>query len=313
VKLTEVWTLAAPLVPELTSLACPKRYCGDGRFHSQIGASAAVLGCLLDAHRAVRDGAPLSNPHEYDVMHQLACMQVPTYFVAPALLKAALATTIPANFRWSALRWPLESMLFILPRGSVKLSDGQEFSYVAYAHHTPGVVQPASPLLPGVRYEEEVLSLTAGTEDGLSTANAITITDTQPVLEATTDAVIDKTDALNLPGVPTDVCGLTREVALKLILALNARPELVVMGSQLRSAKCKHGRVRSELWSPNVIGGNYATRVDGSDAGDGEHGTAKRLHWVRGHYRQQPYGPRDTPRYETIWIEPFMAGSVLPA
>lgn len=38
-------------------------------------------------------------------------------------------------------------------------------------------------------------------------------------------------------------------------------------------------------------------------------GSGVRAHWVRGHWRKQPYGPRDDPSYERIWIEPHLRGS----
>lgn len=35
-----------------------------------------------------------------------------------------------------------------------------------------------------------------------------------------------------------------------------------------------------------------------------------RSHWVRGHWRKQPYGPKDTPSYKMLWIRPHKRGSV---
>lgn len=34
----------------------------------------------------------------------------------------------------------------------------------------------------------------------------------------------------------------------------------------------------------------------------------QRLHLVSGHWRNQPYGPRDNPEYKRIWIQPFLKG-----
>jgi hypothetical protein len=37
-------------------------------------------------------------------------------------------------------------------------------------------------------------------------------------------------------------------------------------------------------------------------------GTSPRAHWVRGHWRKQPFGPRSDPQYRRVWIKPFVRG-----
>ena len=74
------------------------------------------------------------------------------------------------------------------------------------------------------------------------------------------------------------------ELIYKLLLVLNAsnQPDRVEQGEMVRKERRlgKH-HVRPALWSP-------------------------RLHWRRGHNRNQPYGPRDNPVYRRIWIEPCL-------
>lgn len=57
-----------------------------------------------------------------------------------------------------------------------------------------------------------------------------------------------------------------------------------------------------------VIGANFPT-LDVSRK-MGSRGVYELTHpWlVRGHFRSQPYGPRDNPHYETIWIAPYIKG-----
>ena len=43
----------------------------------------------------------------------------------------------------------------------------------------------------------------------------------------------------------------------KLLVVLNTRPSLVEPATCIRRACSKKGKVRSELWSANIIGGNY--------------------------------------------------------
>ena len=308
---TESWSLGVARAPEFAALACPRRYCADSRFHPQHIASVGILTTLVSAHNDAREGRPSSHGPDYMAIHQLVSMQVPTYFVAPEFLKAAMASTIPSNFRWTALKWPLDAMLFILPRGGVKVADGSELAYVAFGRHDAGAVKAVSPNLPGVLYGETLVAVAAGTDRGLCSSASMSITDSQSVVETVAEGLNrDLTDTSAVPVVPENIYTLVREIALKLVLAVSARPNFIERGAMTRPASKKHGRERSELWSPNIIGASYRTKVEDSAHLNSGSGSPKRLHWVRGHYRQQPYGPRETPRYETIWIEPFMAGSV---
>ena len=72
-----------------------------------------------------------------------------------------------------------------------------------------------------------------------------------------------------------------------------------------------------EFWSPNVIGAKYKfkrevpTIVDGKfvtgQRATGTH-ASPRLHWRRGHYRNQAFGHQRKER-KTIWIEPCLIGA----
>lgn len=85
------------------------------------------------------------------------------------------------------------------------------------------------------------------------------------------------------------------------IFAMSARPEYVESGERLGTKK----GTQSELWSPNVIGRKYAIK---SHTFAKASGGSVRLHWRRGHFRQQAYGIGLTQR-RIIWIEPMMVGA----
>lgn len=85
------------------------------------------------------------------------------------------------------------------------------------------------------------------------------------------------------------------------IFAMSARPEYVEGGERLGAKK---GTSKAELWSPNVIGRKYAVK---SHTFAKEASSSRRLHWRRGHFRQQAYGV-GRGLHRVIWIEPMMIG-----
>lgn len=96
--------------------------------------------------------------------------------------------------------------------------------------------------------------------------------------------------------------------AVKLMLALTARPTLIVPGGVSRPARIKKGRKFDELWHPNLIGWTYQAKREIASGQQGTH-ASPRMHWRRGHMRNQPYGPKpwndSTPKRLT-WIEPVL-------
>jgi hypothetical protein len=92
---------------------------------------------------------------------------------------------------------------------------------------------------------------------------------------------------------------------LKLLVVLNTRQTLVEYGACVRPQRFKHGRVKQhELWSPNLIGWRY--RPAQAAEAQSTH-ASPRLHWRRGHVRNQPCGSGRSQR-KLIWIEPMLVG-----
>lgn len=112
--------------------------------------------------------------------------------------------------------------------------------------------------------------------------------------------------------------------AIKLMLALTARPHYIKQGTVQRPAKQKKGRTFDELWNPNLIGWDYRARREGipdNPSSDQIKSAAMqlevrhaspRMHWRRGHMRNQPYGPKpwnETTLKRLIWIEPVLVNA----
>ena len=128
----------------------------------------------------------------------------------------------------------------------------------------------------------------------------------------------------------TDALVSSLRLAFNLLLYLNADPELaediyaeevarlkkkVKRGTKPRrltnSAKRAKKKLRTlSMTKVNLVAPSMMKAArDGAEktAGDGD-GPGRARHWVRGHWRNQPYGPRDNPEYKTIWIQPHLRG-----
>ncbi len=128
------------------------------------------------------------------------------------------------------------------------------------------------------------------------------------IIDGEANTLIDLRKALEdndvMPGsVPFSVAerklgGMIAGLVFNLVLAMAARPELLTQGS-FSGKRSKRG---SEFWQPNIIGKNY--RVSGSD-GKGVTGLPHRMHWRRGHWRNQGYGVQRM-QHRQVWIEPTL-------
>lgn len=123
---------------------------------------------------------------------------------------------------------------------------------------------------------------------------------------------------------------------LKLLCVLNWRDNLIEPAQCIRPARHRRGSVRSELWSPNIIGRRYRPRSE-SVTPAGTH-ASPRLHWRRGHATFQVIGKKedlvpvavlarnengeiDWPRVEEatrqrfwkshkrVWVDPILVGA----
>jgi hypothetical protein len=92
-------------------------------------------------------------------------------------------------------------------------------------------------------------------------------------------------------------------IAFNTLLALEARPSLQ-SGPGRRVGTHTKG-VRREIWEPTIIGRGYRIARERTTP-TGAH-ASPRVHWRRGHYRRQAFGPERAER-KTIWIEPTLVG-----
>ena len=77
--------------------------------------------------------------------------------------------------------------------------------------------------------------------------------------------------------------GTASALLFSLLFAMNAREGLWEKG-HFTGEKVRSGL---EFWTPNILGNTNRLRSRGSDVSSG---ISPRMHWRRGHMRQQPYG-----------------------
>jgi len=127
------------------------------------------------------------------------------------------------------------------------------------------------------------------------------------------------------------------EIGFNLLLYLDADPDLALtvfdekrreledkiargtkrgrMSSSARRAKKQLQETPSgnvTLVAPAVVKALKAQQDDlekkASTSSDEDSSSKVRLHMVRGHWRNQPFGPRDSPSYRQVWIKPHLKG-----
>ena len=229
----------------------------------------------------------------------------------------AIRQTIPppGDINWSDLRIPFDSGVFMLPKGSLTHPIDGDVHFVAYARLQAGK-EFISPLC-GKPYfvENGVMIFLANA--GPHFFHWILPLDGKPAL-----SLVELDDMLMSAGQDYGGGHPLSEQARRLsdpdkhlgtgvahyilgtILLMNARPELVT-NSTMQKRVMKKGVIPKEFWTPNIIGEHYKVRREVVDHG-GNH-ASPRFHWVRGSYRQQPYGAGSELRKQ-IWVEPFMRG-----
>jgi hypothetical protein len=314
-EIRDAWTMLAKEEPDVAGLLLPRRFADTSAYHSPETVAAAIavtaIGPLADLE------GPSCTPLDlqygaYLTVSNLLRLEMPTYFVAPKLLDAVSQTDIPSSLTLQDFHWPLDAMLLVLPKGHYRLPNGREPLFLAYSHNESAAERLTPPPMPAISISGSNASFFSVMTSGSTVTHVLSLNGLYDSVAAWGNSPTqhlemspDFSDAQISD--PDRSANSLQLLTVKLLLAISARPSLVATGQLIRQAKVKHGRTKSGLWTPNIIGRGYLPRTESEDPA--APGSPKRLHWVRGHYRRQPSGPRETPRYETIWIEPFLSGT----
>ncbi len=238
----------------------------------------------------------------------------PLYWIDRSFWECLLRSDPPAEIALGDLHWPFPAMIFLLPRGTLVHETDGDCSWLMIGrlggiHRCP---------LTGHQLEVRNRTVSVMTAP-LDRPNPSTYThgipdepEVRPFLPLpdygggrVDDYVLDDPGASPKRMTADDktLCQVATQIGLRLILALSARPEILQARVAGKVVKGKDGL--REFAAPRWIGHGYQIRVDGGQVGAGQ----VRMHWRRGHFKNQPHGEGRALR-KLIWIEPYLAGGV---
>jgi hypothetical protein len=300
------WRLVAEVYerehPALWRKCYPRVYQSIGGFESPrfvaISLAAAIQWIEVD-----RASAPLSCVHLACVASRAFDYNLPALFVGKEFFGAICQTDLPADTRWTEAQLPYEAGLLYLPLGAMRDPEGASVNVLAWWRARKG-----EQVMVGERTQinckADQLTVVAICEPSSQRMYSRAVDSTQtpyiiaPTIEAGARGVWD------LPITSDDETFLSRMVSVcfSLLIAQTARPELLTPEHRATGKRTK--KAPREIWTPNFLGKGYTAR---RETAEGTH-ASPRLHWRRGHFRNQAYGPKHSER-KTIWIEPTLIGS----
>jgi hypothetical protein len=239
----------------------------------------------------------------------------PTYFVTKDLMEALDRTDVEQTIPMEELKFPHDSMLFVLPISA------------RYAE-AKGIFGKASSLV--------MLTVTRVPHEKFEMAYIVTMIDTNGssayslypckgtygeqiaehgekfLMENPTEFYREMYEqSVNLDALNEDKrqAHMGTRLVWKLLCAMNAANETVTVGGSIvREAREATSRkpARVALWSPLML--DLSQRIETSDDDSGR-GAGVRLHWRRGHFRRQAHGTGRMQR-KMVWIKPHKVGSL---
>jgi hypothetical protein len=248
------------------------------------------------------------------VAYRVVNQRVPVYYIAEDFCRAVAATDLPHDFTFADLHWPMPAMVLGFPANFLRECVGKESCYVFVARFAKGEHScPFFPAAPTVVMPQAKIALfwyacpTGRLESFVSSFWEHDRLDEAVLKHGYTDYT--NGDAVKVQA-DKECCNRLSVLVFKLLVVLNTRPNLVEPATRLRTACAHKGKTKRELWSANIIGRVYRVIRDRT-APTGAH-CSPRLHWRRGHLRNQPHGQGRALR-KLVWIEPMLIGMGEPA
>ncbi|MHB8524111.1 MAG: hypothetical protein ACYDH9_25600 [Limisphaerales bacterium] len=290
----------------------PRRILAPPGYHSTKGIAAGLF--LLLSQGRLKDHLGRAHvPTEitaHGLAYQVIRHRVTTFFVGEDFVRAVAATDLPHDFTLDDLHWPLPGLVVGFPARFMQEYVGRDVCYIYAANCDAGdyhvAALPGCPtvIVPKSKVGWQFYAWANGKLESFVTSYFRG----DQVDEAITNyGYTDYTGIKDPAGVEADHTATDRVSALmlKLLVVLNTRQTLVEYGRCERPPRFKHGRLKQhELWSPNLIGWHYRPAQEAREGGTH---ARPRLHWRRGHVRNQPHGPGRTQR-KLLWIEPVLVG-----
>ena len=312
--------------PDLLQAFYPRIYEHTGRYHSPRAMAAMMANVVAETLRYGHERSATAYRLMMPGLAYLRERRMPHFFVAPDLLEAVQRTDFDNDIDWTELALPYECGILMLPKGALVHPTDGEVAMLMWARLKAGEQPSPWPGVPITVIPHDSFVLLGACPETMIWYDSILTSNVRPTMRlhnlfyrgegdpiphirrmTELDSDLDERDSAFLEQMGVILFGT--------FLAMNARPQLVERGALLKRVG-KAGNAR-EFWSPNVIGAKYKFKRETARVVEGrfvvqqrEHGThaSPRLHWRRGHYRNQPVGPGRKER-KTIWLEPCLIGA----
>lgn len=300
--------------PDFYQKCYPKPYHSGGQWPSpKYFAYAAFESMLQKSLKFKKQGEKIDSVSisVYYTVARLLELNVPTYFVAPNLFQALSQSELPPTLHLNELKWPLDAMLFVLPRGALHSPSGETL-YLAIALNQAG---RRSVILADDANEYITTSFDAITTFAFTASefmygwshpvneDLVTNIENDPIqdLFSFDESSLFSIKIEKLPEADVKFAKLHYRLAIQLMLSMIARPELIQKEQIIKHPNIEKGK--RGLFSPNILGINYKTQQE-YHGGTHESPIA---HWRRGFFRYYiPSEGKPWKREQIKWIEPVL-------
>lgn len=260
---------------------------------------------------------------DYMVPALLERFDFPMYFVDENLLEALMQTDLTKSMTLEELKFPFPAMMLFYPLEFTRKHFGGYLNWSILAH-TGTHLQVNYPFFSRAGGRIPFVNQTF-TQDNLiclysfkeSEHTPSTFSVFHPLSGTSLNSLMDLKMKDYTPGKPWNIPELQIEkfdeqkdthrvnqftsLAMKVLLTMTIRPDLITNSVLERPESFKKGRVREALWSPRWIGKGYKKLYE-KKSQTGTHASPE-THFRKGHWRDQKHGP-NLELVKTIWIEP---------
>lgn len=312
--------------PDIMKAFYPRVYENTGRYPSPRACAAALVNIIAETLRYGYGRIATAYRLAMPGLAYLRERRMPMFFLAPDLMEAVLRTDFDDDIDWTKVELPYETGILMLPKGALVHPEDGEMAMLLWSRIHQGEHAPPWPGIPSSIFPHDAFVILGLCMDKCMWYDSILTANVRPVMRLNNlfyrDSGQPAPKIVKSNFLDSDLTEKDSEFVEKMgvilfgtLLAMNARPLLVEHGKLLKHVG--KGEKAREFWSPNVIGARYKFKREVPRVVDGqfvhaqrEHGThaSPRMHWRRGHYRNQPVGHGRKER-KTIWIEPCLIGA----
>lgn len=305
--------------PQSMALLYPRIYPNVSRYFSPKIFAAHTVIHLVHAAEIGLTNAPIATKLMVPGLSYAVEHQMPYMFITPELMDAVQRTDFKDDIDWPTIELPFDAGVFVLPRGSLVHPKDGEVGFIYYSRIGAGEYH-TNKIVPGMGRaitNELAFSIVA-----LCPANGVifdsNLTMARPKLRLNNlfyrnieagevqpqiggDGYYDEQEIGEEDQGFIEKLGV---VVFGTLLALRARPALLTPAVREKVVKAAGNKPKREFWEPCYIGKGYYPKREGAK---GTH-ASPRMHWRRGHFRQQAFGPKLSER-KVIWLEPCLVSA----